>query len=696
MTTSERDVEILAEFAGAIHEATEPEIYGLLCDGLRSITGESTIIFISNYDSEEGIFRVRKMAGMEECMDRVTEAIGRRPDSITEPFPASLKKMMDTGRLERISGGLPEILSNAVAASASCEVAKILGVHDAWVLGYKKGETIGGICILTRQPGQELSHYIIESMVRLAAGALERCRLRAALHQSSRRVQQIMDMVTDVIWLYEVNDEGEFLDSYVSPPVDRLLGLAPGTIGNSFDAFFSRVHPGDLPEVLAIMKRGLANPDVEYSLEYRVIRSDGSERWVRSHGMARREEDGRITGCGTTTDITERLQNEARQRQLHEQLQQGMKMDAIGRLAGGIAHDFNNMLGVILANTELALEATNPSAGMYDELLEIQNAAEHSAELTRQLLAFARRQTVAPRILELNSAIAGQLRMLRRLIGENIRLSWSPHFGKVFVRLDPVQLSQILANLCINSRDAGAQRISIATGSVFPDQDFFRLHPEAHPGQFVVLTVQDNGSGMDDHVLNHLFEPFFTTRELGRGTGLGLATIHGIVLQNNGVIQVKSTPGAGAEFTIFLPAEHPEEIMEKSRPKDTTSRGNATVLIVEDEPALLKVSRRTLEKHGYTVLASEDPLQALDMARNHGARIDLLITDVVMPGMNGRELADEITACIPGIHCLFISGYTAEIIASQGILEEGVHFLQKPFSRNDLIREVEKALLRGH
>ena len=370
-------------------------------------------------------------------------------------------------------------------------------------------------------------------------------------------------------------------------------------------------------------------------------------------------------------------------------------MEAIGALAGGIAHDFNNMMGVILGQVELGISGINPSEPIYRTLKDIEKAAQRSSELTRQLLAFARKQTVAPRVLDLNDTVSSMMNMLQRLIGEDIDLLWKPKKGIWPVRLDPSQIDQILANLCVNARDAiaGVGRLTLETDNRVFDEAYCAVHTGYLCGPYVMLAVSDDGQGMEKEIMGHIFEPFFTTKEAGKGTGLGLATVYGIVRQNEGFINVYSEPGKGTTFKIYLPRHGAamEEIPEEEIPKPF-AKGNETILIAEDEPMILDIARTMLERHGYTILAAETPGEAIRLAREYTGKIHLLMTDVVMPEMNGRVLANTLLSIHPDLKCLFMSGYTANVIAHQGVLEKGVNFIQKPFSMNELIASVRKAL----
>jgi two-component system, cell cycle sensor histidine kinase and response regulator CckA len=394
-------------------------------------------------------------------------------------------------------------------------------------------------------------------------------------------------------------------------------------------------------------------------------------------------------------DVTNQKHAEEIRRKLELQLLQAQKMDSIGRLAGGVAHDFNNMLSVIIGNAQLALDGLPPDDPLHADLKEILDAARRSADITRQLLAFARKQNIRPEVLDLNESMEGMLKMLRRLIGEDIHLSWQPGPARMPVFMDPSQLDQLLANLLVNARDAigGVGKVTIETGRVRFDEDYCADHAGFIPGEFILLAVSDNGRGMDKETLNNIFEPFFTTKGVGNGTGLGLATVYGIVKQNEGFINIYSEPGKGTTFRIYMPRHAGEDagILVQETAQIPAGHGE-TVLIVEDEGSVLKLAQRILENLGYTVLAASTPGKAVTLAEEHAGHIDLLFTDVVMPETNGRELAGKLQALYPDLKVLFMSGYTANVIAHRGVLDEGVNFIQKPFSSRDLALKVRDAL----
>ena len=426
-------------------------------------------------------------------------------------------------------------------------------------------------------------------------------------------------------------------------------------------------------------------------------RRDGQVRLLAWWCKALRDEQGKVTGgLSTARDITEFKKAEEEKLKLESQLQQAQKMESVGRLAGGVAHDFNNMLGVILGHAELGLMRLDPTHRVCADLKEISKTAERSADLTRQLLAFARKQTVMPKVIDLNDTVTNMLKMLQRLIGEDIQLVWQPSPHQCQVKMDPSQIDQILANLCVNARDAieDTGRVSIETGTCTIDADYCASNPEATPGEYVRLVVSDSGKGMDRETQSHIFEPFYTTKELGKGTGLGLATVYGAVKQNNGFVNIYSEPGKGTTFTIHLPREANMDMASRADTDAETAvpRGQETILLVEDEPAILDITSQLLEMQDYTVLRADTPGRAMELAREHQGTIHLLMTDVIMPEMNGKDLAENILTLHPGMKRLFMSGYTADVIAHHGVLDEGVHFIQKPFSLPNMAAMVREVL----
>jgi two-component system, cell cycle sensor histidine kinase and response regulator CckA len=526
----------------------------------------------------------------------------------------------------------------------------------------------------------------------------ERKRAEEALRESEDRLNRIIHSIDDV--LYGVDGEtGEFV--FLSPSFERVLGYTLDDIARMGGRreFLRRVIQDDRFR--------------DQDRLFGELRSDGRTEppvweawWRRKNGDLVCIEDrstplfeqGRLVGTqGVLRNVTERKRAEEAQERLRSQLIQAQRMESVGQLAGGVAHDFNNMLSVIMGNAEMALERAAPGDPFYSELREIHHAAQRSAEITRQLLAFARKQTILPSVLDLNETVEGMLKMLRRLIGEDIDLVWMPGNNLWPVKLDPSQMDQVLANLCVNARDAvaGVGRVVIETGTVVFDEADYPNEPGFVSGEYVWLAVGDDGCGMDEETLDRIFEPFFTTKEVGEGTGLGLPTVYGIVKQHEGFIDVRSEPGKGTTFKIHLPRHEGEIEAAGADGSGEVPRGRGeTVLLVEDEPAIMRLGEMMLERLGYRVLAASTPGEALRLAEERPGGIDLLVTDVVMPDMNGRELADRLRHLDSKIETVFISGYTADVIARRGVLEEGANFIQKPFQLKDLAHKVRTVLDR--
>ncbi len=490
-----------------------------------------------------------------------------------------------------------------------------------------------------------------------------------------------------------VDDHNHILSR--NPRFDEMWNLPPGAPRPASARALLRAIARQTADPRAFLERvkHLHDHQQEISRE-EIPLKDGRifERYSAPISGAEGRFDGRVWYF---RDLSDRKRAEEARELLQSQLIQAQKMESMGRLAGGVAHDFNNMLGVIIGHTELALDRTAPEQPLHANLQEIQTAARRSSDLTRQLLAFARKQDVAPRVLDLNATVEGMLKMLRRLIGEDINLAWRPGHALWPVLIDPSQIDQILANLCVNARDAihGVGRITIETETVSLDEPYCASHPGTAPGDYVRLAVSDTGCGMPPETLAKIFEPFFTTKRPGEGTGLGLATVYGIVQQNNGCIHVYSEPGHGSVFHVYLPRHQASSAPSAPGEDDPLPRGSETILLVEDEPAILKTTRALLEKLGYRVLPAATPGEAIRLAKSHpGGEIQLLMTDVIMPGMNGRDLTKVLVFLCPGLHHLFMSGYTADVIAHHGVLDEGMHFLQKPFTLRKLAAAVRNAL----
>jgi signal transduction histidine kinase/CHASE1-domain containing sensor protein/CheY-like chemotaxis protein len=527
--------------------------------------------------------------------------------------------------------------------------------------------------------------------------SLEERRMMRLLRQSDKTLRRSEERLALALqignagsWGYNINT-GKF---WTSAEGARIYGLPSACGGISRE-----VIEACIPERERVHQAldALINEGQEYNLHYAINPPDGSPaKFITSTARLERDQQGNPREVlGFIQDITERNHAEKAHQELQNQLHQLQKIESMGRLAGGVAHDYNNMLSVIIGRTELAQMRIHKPESLHNDLDQILGAAMRSRDITQQLLAFARKQIISPRVLDLNETVEGMLTMLKQLLGENIDLVWQPKEGLWPVELDPSQMDQILANLCINARDAIADigKINIETRMVTLDQAYCHDHTGFIPGDFVMLAVSDNGCGMDKETLDKIFEPFFTTKGLGEGTGLGLSMVYGVVKQHNGFINVYSEPDEGTTFKIYLPRYKGQIAEECEAVCGELLKGHGeTVLVVEDETSILTLIEEMLSDFGYKVLAANSPSEALDLANAHLGEIHLLITDVVMPGMNGRVLAGRLLQKHPQLKCLYMSGYTANVIAHHGVLDKGIHFIQKPFSRIDFSVQIRTAL----
>jgi signal transduction histidine kinase/ActR/RegA family two-component response regulator len=432
-----------------------------------------------------------------------------------------------------------------------------------------------------------------------------------------------------------------------------------------------------------------ARDGVPFDLELQIVSAKGRRIWVRAIGQAERDSAGKISRIrGAFQDID-------RRRLLEEQFRQAQKMEAIGQLAGGVAHDFNNLLSVILSYADMMSGELDPAEPLHADVLEIRTAGLRATDLTRQLLAFSRQQVLDARVLDLNEGVMGVEKMLPRLLGADIEVNSLLASGLWNVKADAGQIEQIVMNLAVNARDAmpGGGKLTIETGNVELDADYARMHEGVRAGSYVMLAVTDSGVGMDKQVQARIFEPFFTTKEKGKGTGLGLATVFGIVKQSGGHIWVYSEPGKGTAFKIYFPrAQGAAEVRASQRPLSDAGRGTETILLVEDDDQVRAVARGILRRNGYVVLEAPNGGEALLICEQHGSTIHLLLTDVVLPRMSGRQLAERLAPARPQMKVLFMSGYTDDAILQHGILDSGVPYLQKPFTPGSLTRKVREVL----
>ncbi len=569
------------------------------------------------------------------------------------------------------------------------ETAFIKAFHEVPSMSHKRFGHIAQALFTLANQLSETAHQNIQQ----ARSITERKHTEKALLESEERFRMAMEATKDGLWDWNIASG----DVYYSPSYWTMLGYDAERLPPTTEAWTELIHPDDRAAVFAANNDCIEARCESFLIEYRMQTSSGNWKWLQSRGkVVKRGENGQaLRLVGTHIDITERKQAEEEHEILTAQLQQSQKLESVARLAGGIAHDFNNMLTVIQGHADLAIMSMKPDNPYFHRFNAIRDIVQRSADLTRQLLAFARKQPITLKVLDLNETVENMLTMLRRLIGEDINLAWMPESGLWSIKADPSQIDQILANLCVNARDAidGVGKIIVETGNKTFDEEYCATHAGFTPGEYVRIAVSDDGCGMDKQMLASIFEPFFTTKGIGKGTGLGLATVYGAVKQNKGFINVYSEPGQGAVFAIYLP-----RYVGKAEPTwiggavVPVARGHETILVVEDEPTILEMSVTILQELGYTVLAASTPSEAVRMVKVHDQKIDLLLTDVIMPEMNGRDLAERLQIHQPLVKRLFMSGYTADIIAHQGVLDEGVHFIQKPFSHSALAAKIRKVL----
>jgi signal transduction histidine kinase/ActR/RegA family two-component response regulator/HAMP domain-containing protein len=510
----------------------------------------------------------------------------------------------------------------------------------------------------------------------------------AALQESTSRLLEALTVARMTSWAWDVEADTISWGGQEG----RVFGAAGKPRDPTFKSFLEVIHPADKTNVEESLLRA-ARSGERCDLDFRVLDPGGRTRWLTLRGQAADGVGGsNVRVVGLVMDVTDR-------RQLEEQLLQSQKLEAIGRLAGGVAHDFNNLLTGILGYATFALKTMAANHPARNDIIEIERAAVRAAALTGQLLSYARRQMVAPKLVRLNDLIDNIENLLQRLLGEDISLETRYAEDLWPARIDPSQFEQVIINLSVNGRDAMPRggRLTIETRNCTLDDSYTYQHPEVAPGEYVMLAVADSGHGMDPVTQARIFEPFFTTKEQGKGTGLGLAVCYGIVKQAGGHVWVYSEPGRGTTFKVFLPRsieeEEPATVLEGS---DTPSiAGTETVLVVEDESVVRSLAVRALVDQGYRVLQAPDGQEALITSRAYEGEVHLLVTDVVMPGMNGKELADRLATERPGLRVLYVSGYTDHAVVRHGVLEEGIAFLSKPFDLRDLVRTVREVLDSG-
>ena len=543
---------------------------------------------------------------------------------------------------------------------------------------------VGTIISVLNQSLRTARAESLDHVEQLTSAMTERLRTEQALRESRERLQLALDAASEGLWDLNVVT-GE---AYYSPQYYRMLGYEVNEWPATYQMWLSLLHPEDRLEVDTARTEQIRRQAGRFDLEYRLRKKGGEYAWVRSRGRAvSLADDGSPTRLiGTLLDITDA-------KRLEEQFRQAQRLDSIGQLAGGVAHDFNNLLTVINGYAAMAEEELPPDSPVINHLHEIRSAGERGAQLTNQLLAFGRKQLLRPVVVNLNQVVDGLSKMLQRLIGENISLVSKLAADLRNVKADPSQLQQVIMNLAINSRDAmpGGGTLIIETANVHWDEAYVSKHPQVQPGPHVMLAVTDNGVGMTPETQERLFEPFFTTKPAGRGTGLGLSTVYGIIRQSGGRIWVYSEPGRGSTFKIYFPCSD-EPVADAAPLPQIDLRGQETILVVEDQEEVRTLAVMVLSKFGYTVFSAGGPEEALTFCQSYAGRLDLLLTDVIMPVMSGRQLVERLKVLLPNLQVLYMSGYTDNAIAHHGVLEDNVAYLQKPFTAEQLAEKVRRVL----
>ena len=675
--------EVLREFAEGVATSSDlADLLRMMHHALQRVVAAENC-FVALHDARTDLFDLPYFADQHDVAPAQPVAIARsctayvfRSGAPTLITPSVFRRLQAAGDVELVGSPSPSWMGVPLRTPA--------GMMGVLVLQHYERE----------DAYDERDLAFLASIGSQAAVAIERKLAEDALRSSERRLREAQELAKLGSWELDLRRNTVSMSDSLCRLVARDPARPPPDL-----AELSRYFTPESWDRLSAAMQTATTKGTDFELDLDVIREDGALRFQTGTGIVVRAPSGEIVGLrGTVLDITARRQAEVAAAAFEARLQQSQRLESVGRLAGGIAHDFNNLLAVILGNVEFALHQVDPARPIHADLVEIENAARRSADLTRQLLAYARRQTVVPIVLDLNQTVFGQLALLQQLLGEQHRLDWQPATDLWPVAMDPSQLANVLSNLCLNARDAmvGPGTVSLATANVLVDAVMCATHPEAVPGDHVRLTVEDTGRGMAAETMARAFEPFFTTKDVGEGTGLGLAEVYGAVQQNGGFATVRSALGQGTTFELFLPRRMAEaDAVGTSATDRPAAVGKVVVLLVEDESSVLRLATRVLSAQGYDVLAASGPSEAVRLATSHSGEIHLLLTDVMMPVMNGRELAKALRALRPNLRQLFMSGHTADVIATSGLLPSEVDFIEKPFTPVTLAAKVREVLDRA-
>ncbi len=647
--------------------------------------------------------RLGRFAGVDQCFYFVIGPDGKTAYKThhwlrnAPVSPAHTMRTLDTekfpwllARLKRFEplflSSVDELPAEAVVEREFMTAAGLRSIVFVPIaLGGRLAGVLGMDCVGDNHAWTPEYSSMLATMGVILASVLEHQKKEAALTKSRAQFTAFMDHLPAGVFIKNENGQMEYVNEYLKQNFN-----AERWVGLSTEAFFAE----DIARKMIVQdERAIREGAV--SETYELDDRQGEKRIVQIHKFA-------IPGMGKTPlvggiglDITKLAQAEEEKVRIGEQLRQAQKMESIGRLAGGVAHDFNNILTGILGYADYLLVVTEGQEALAADLLEIKGAAEHAAELTQQLLAFSRKQMISPKTISLNDLINNSKRMLERIIGEDVRFYAQLDVKLHPIKADPSQVNQVLVNLAVNARDAMSEggKLLFKTTNVFFDETACRWNPEAMPGHFTLLSVSDTGHGIDREIIGKIFEPFFTTKKKDQGTGLGLATVYGIVKQNGGFITVHSQPNEGTTFNVYFPAELNEIASEdQSRKKCELGQGSETILLAEDEKIVRELVRKVLTKCGYNVVVAGDGLEAYRLYKQRQSEIDLVLTDVIMPGMNGRRLYEMIRLFNPKAKVVFMSGYAENTLTRQGVVEPGMKLLPKPFNQFDLLKMIRETL----
>ncbi len=687
-------IDLLHVYARRIFFEGDPIISGVSITAIALITGA----LIARVALKIGDDMDRSEAVRKQAEDMLRESEDRYRDLVEHSQELICTHDLE-GRILSVNPWASKVLGYSPEELLRMNIREILSPKVRHLLdGYldevrRHGAAQGPLSVQTRNGEQLVWEFknslrtdgVTEPVVRgMAQDITERKRAEDRLRETTQRLRLAMTSGGIGVWDLDIQTNALIWDDRMF----ELYGISKDAFSNGFEAWKKSLHPEDCAEATEALRAAIRG-EKEFDTEFRVIHPDGKVKFLQANGIVIRNSDGQaIRMIGVNRDITER-------RTLEQQLRQSQKIEVVGRLAGGIAHDFNNLLTVINGYSEVLLGRLKEGSPLRKEVEEIKRAGDSAAALTRQLLAFSRRQMLQPKVINLNEVIPHMDMMLRRLIGEDVEFRTVLGTDLWSVKADPGQIEQVVMNLVVNARDAmpGGGKLTIETSNVFLDEEYSHVHPPVQPGSFVMLAISDTGAGMDEITSSKIFEPFFTTKERGKGTGLGLSTVYGIVKQSGGFIWVYSEPGKGSTFKIYLPrTEDRREVPDKEVPPVEDLRGGKTVIVVEDEVSIRNLAVEILGQYGYEILSAGDGEEALAIVGEHKGEISLLLTDVVMPRMGGRELYERLRQLRPGIKVLYMSGYTDNAIIHHDVLDPGIAFLQKPYSPISLLRKVKDVL----